>query len=144
MKNLKTNKISKYKKEQIKDKITCILNKRDEIIFAYLHGSFLEDNFRDVDIAVYLRNVGTKKEAVQYELTMERELEEIIGFPVDIRIINYAPLSFKFKVIKDDLLLLSKDEGIKSDFESLSIVEYHDFNFIRKTYRREALGIEVR
>lgn len=143
MMDLKTYKIAENKRKKIKENIISNLEVREEIIFAYLHGSFLEDYFRDVDVAVYLMKVGSKKEVLQYELSLERELEEITGFPVDIRIINYAPLSFRFKVIRDGILLFSKDERIRSDFESLSIVEYHDFNFIRKMYRREAFGIRI-
>jgi len=94
-------------------------------------------------VAVYLKKVGSRKEVLQYELSLERELENIIGFPVDIRIINHAPISFRFKVIKDSVLLFSKDERIRSNFECLSIVKYHDFNFIRKMYGREALGIRI-
>ncbi|MEN4018374.1 MAG: nucleotidyltransferase domain-containing protein [Methanobacterium sp.] len=144
MMDFKTHKIDEYKRKKIKENIASALELKEEIIFAYIHGSFLEDYFRDVDVAIYLKKVGSKKEILQYELALERELEEIVGFPVDIRIINYAPLSFRFKVIRDGVLLFSKDEGIRSDFESLSIVKYHDFNFIRKMYGREALGIRIR
>ena len=109
-------------------------------MFAYLHGSFLEDYFRDIDIAIYL---NTEKKNVLYALNLERELEEEVGFPVDVRILNHAPLSFKFGVIEQGVLLFSKDEERLCDFESLTIVEYHDFKFHREIYRREALGIEV-
>ncbi len=143
MMDSKTHKIDEYKRKKIKENITSALELKEEIIFAYIHGSFLEDYFRDVDVAIYLKKVGSKKEILQYELALERELEEIIGFPVDIRIINYAPLSFRFKVIRDGVLLFSEDERVRSDFESLSIVEYHDFNFIRKMYGREVLGIKI-
>lgn len=143
MRDLKTYNIKDSKRRNIEKKIISTLKTKKEIIFAYLHGSFLENDFRDVDIAIYLNIIGSKKEVLQYELALERKLEEIIGFPVDVRIINYAPLSFRFKVIKDRFLLFSKNEGIRSDFESLSIVEYHDFNFIRKMYGREALGIQI-
>jgi predicted nucleotidyltransferase len=30
------------------------IKKREAVMFAYLHGSFLEDYFRDIDIAIYL------------------------------------------------------------------------------------------
>ena len=45
--------ISESKKEEMKGKIRKILTEKDEVIFAYLHGSFNEIYFRDVDIAVY-------------------------------------------------------------------------------------------
>lgn len=49
------------------------IKKREEVMFAYLHGSFLEDHFRDIDIAIYS---NTEKKNVLYALNLERELEE--------------------------------------------------------------------
>jgi len=42
------------KKQEIINKIKEILWKHDEIIFVYIHGSFTETFFRDIDIAVYI------------------------------------------------------------------------------------------
>ena len=58
-----------------------------------------------------------------------------------MRILNAAPLAFRFKVIKDGILLCSEDERKRSDFESLTLVEHHDFAVHKEAYRREALGI---
>jgi predicted nucleotidyltransferase len=132
--------IIQTEKEKIENKISHLLRKRNEIIFSYIHGSFLEGNFRDVDVAVYLKD---EEKALQYEIKLEREIEDIIGFPADVRVLNHAPLSFRFSVITNGILLFSKNEKIRCDFESLSIVEYHDFNYLMNIYRREALGIEI-
>lgn len=132
--------ITDVKKEKIKEKITYLLKRRKEIVFAYIHGSFLEGDFRDVDIAVYLKG---EENSLPYELSMERTIEDAIGFPADVRILNHAPLSFRFNVIKNGLLLFSRNERIRCDFESLSIVEYHEFDYFRSIYRREALGIQI-
>jgi len=142
MQSLKRYKITDSRRREIQDTILNMLNGRKEIIFAYIHGSFLENHFRDVDVAIYLDKELTKKDAVHFELALERELEEKTGFPADVRILNYSPLSFRFKVFKDGCLLLTRDEKVRCDFECLTIVEYHDFNFYRKRYRREALGLE--
>lgn len=125
------------------DTIINTLENKETILFVYIHGSFLDNYFRDVDLAIYLHNKITKKLALQEELKLERDLEDKINLPFDIRILNYSPLSFRYKVLHDGKLLLSKNEFIRSNFESLSIREYHDFNFHRKKYMREALGLEV-
>ncbi|MCK4732433.1 MAG: nucleotidyltransferase domain-containing protein [Methanophagales archaeon] len=135
--------IGKAKKEEVQRRIVDILKERREILFAYLHGSFFEGSFRDVDVAVYMGEEKSKREVLKCELELERELEEVVGFPTDVRILNHAPLCFKFKVIERGVLLFSKDERYRCDFESLTMVEYHDFNFHREIYRRVALGIEV-
>ncbi len=117
-----------------------ILKNKEEIIFAYVHGSFLENDFRDIDIAVYLKPI---KKYLKYELYVEREIEDIVGYPVDVRFLNNAPLSFRFNVIKNGFLLFSKNEQISSDYESLSMNEYYDFNYFMKSYRSGAFGIEI-
>ena len=132
--------ITDTKKEKIKEEITYLLKRREEVVFSYIYGSFTEGDFRDVDIAVYLKD---EEKSLRYELNMERRIEDAIGFPADVRILNHAPLSFRFNVIKNGLLLFSRNEKFRCDFESLSIVEYHDFDYLMNIYRRESLGIQI-
>lgn len=130
-------------KEKIIETVKSILKSEKSVIFAYLHGSFLSTSFRDVDLAIYIQNNPGKKEALKMELKLERELEEEIKLPTDVRTLNYSPLSFRYKVIKDGKLILTRNDNVRSDFESLSIREYLDFNFYRKRYMKEVLGLEV-
>ena len=141
--NIKTYCLDKSKRKKVLDMIISTLTKKKEIIMAYVHGSFLDDDFRDVDLALYLGNIRNKKEVLEYELTLERELEDLIGLPFDVRIINNAPVTFRFNVIKNGVLLLEKDVDIRSEFEFRTITEYHDFNYIREMYLREGLGLEI-
>lgn len=127
---------------EIQDRVSHFLVQKGEIVFAYLHGSFLRGDFRDIDIAIFLTERG-KREALEYELNLENELKDLTGFSSDVRALNYSPLSFRFNVMKNGTLLFSRDEGVRSDFECLSLVEYHDLDFHRKRYREEALGIKV-
>jgi len=73
-------------KEEIKKKIKKILAEKDEVIFAYLHGSFNEIYFRDVDVAVYVdeSKVG---DFLDYELRISTEIENVIRLPVDIKVL---------------------------------------------------------
>lgn len=135
-------KLTSEEKNELKDKLAHFSEKRAEIILSYLHGSFLEEGFRDIDVAIYLTKIS-KGEALQYELNMENELRELTGFPFDVRILNHAPLSFRFSVIKNGILLFSRDERVRCDFECLTIVEYHDFDLLRSMYRKEAIGINI-
>ncbi|MEF8879628.1 MAG: nucleotidyltransferase domain-containing protein [Candidatus Thermoplasmatota archaeon] len=119
------------------------LKKEKKIVFAYLHGSFLTDTFRDIDIGIYLSNVDSKKKMLDYELYLEERLNSKTGFVFDIRVLNHAPVSFCYSVIKNGEVLFSRDENQRADFESLSWVKYFDFDFYRKRYMRDALGIKV-
>lgn len=135
--------IGDSERKKILENITSTLKNEKNVVFGYLHGSFLNNFFRDVDLAIYIQDKLTKKEALKEELKLERELEDKIKLPCDVRILNYSPLSFRYKVFRDGKLLLTKNEFMRSDFESISIRKYHDLNFHRKRYMREALGIEV-
>ncbi len=143
MQSLKKYNLDDSEKKKISENLTNVLKDKKSILFAYLHGSFLEESFRDVDLAIYIQTTLNKKEALQLELKLERELEEDIKLPTDVRILNYSPLSFRYNVFKDGKLILTRNEDLRSEFESLSIREYLDFNFYRKRYMREVLGLEV-
>jgi predicted nucleotidyltransferase len=136
------HRMAKTEAAEIQERVRHFLGQREEILFAYLHGSFIGGDFRDIDIAIFLTERG-KREALEYELNLESELKDLTGFSADVRALNHSPLSFRFNVIKNGILLFSRDEVARSDFECLSIVEYHDLDFHRKRYREEALGIEV-
>ncbi|MCE7698591.1 MAG: nucleotidyltransferase domain-containing protein [Methanobacterium paludis] len=58
---------------------------KKEILFAYLHGSFLQNLFRDVDLAIYVDQDIGRKEAFHFELALERELDEHLSFPAEIK-----------------------------------------------------------
>jgi len=57
--------------------------------------------------------------------------------------LNNSPLSFRFNVIRYGEILFSKNEDVRSDFEALTISEYHDFAYFRRVYMKEALNLEV-
>ena len=129
--------LGKEEKERIIKLLRDFLLRRDDVVFAYLHGSFLEDGpFRDVDIAIYVR----AEVHPFYEAELEEELSRAIGLPVDVRILNDAPVTFRFRAI-EGLLLFSKDEKARCDFEERTMREYHDYSYYLNMYRREALGI---
>jgi uncharacterized protein len=128
-------------KEMIRSRIAKILEGREEILFAYLYGSFRQGAFRDIDVAVYLRDEGTIRRTVAYETSLEQQLEKEIRIPADVRVLNGAPLTFVYSVIRTGEVILSRNEGVRSDVVCRVLTEYHDFAYYRERYRREALGL---
>ncbi len=115
------------KREVIK-KIAESLEKRDEIIFAYIYGSFAEDlPFKDIDIAVYVNeSIVPHDDAIDYGLRISAITELETGLsPLDIKVINYAPVGFRYYATKG-LLLFSKDETIRCDFLEDTWKRYFD------------------
>ena len=135
--------IDKVSKKAIEETIREVLKKHKEILFAYLHGSFVKKNtFHDIDVAVYLEKMPVS--VLEYELEMETELMKALRkYTIDVRVLNGAPLSFKYNVIKDGIVLLVTDDDKRADFEEKTIVFYLDFLPYRKLYLRETLGVEI-
>jgi len=114
-----------------------------EISFAYLHGSFMKaGGFRDIDVAVYADALPASP--LDYELRLEAEsMNAVSGFPVDVRVLNGAPLSFRYNAIKNGLLLFARDDDERADFVESTLSAYFDFAPYRALYLKETLGLGV-
>lgn len=105
--------------------IKNILRKDNDIIFAYLYGSYAFRTIHkesDIDIAVYI-----KEGDLEFYLKKDNELLStlsLISSKIDIRILNVMPLVLKFEVISEGKLLFSKDEEKRVDFETESYYRY--------------------
>jgi len=130
-----------YKKGKVIHRLAQILLKQRKITFAYLHGSFLsEERFEDVDIGLYLDEEDLREtEAVNFEIKYSLELEKIIRIPVDVKILNYAPLSFRYQVTCG-YLLFSRDEAKREEFLCRTWSEYFDFQPLSRIYLKELLS----
>lgn len=135
--------LDRKEKEVLIGKISDILKTKDDLIFAYIFGSFvLEDLFKDIDIGIFIssRRVASP---LKLELEMEGELEDAIHIPVDVRIINNAPLSFVYNVLKGGILIVDNNQSIRSDFAGLIYKKYFDFRHLRNEYLREIINAPV-
>ena len=125
---IKIYELPREQKETTKSKLRESLMGRDEILFAYIHGSFIENEpFRDIDVAIYIKTAPERF----YEMELEEELTRLTGFPVDVRVLNDAPVTFRFRAIGGELLF-SKDEKTRCRFEEKTMAEYHDYFFLLK------------
>lgn len=139
-------KLNNLKIDKIKKKLKLRLEKQHQIVFAYLHGSILSaDSPHDIDIAVYLyaddfNQLSRSGEiSLSFAIPLEMDLEKLLTQKVDLQVINRAPLSFRYRVITDGILIVDKDSNLRSDFEYLSRVEYFDFRPRRYEYLREIM-----
>jgi len=125
-------------------KLKSLLAPHDEIVFAYLHGSFLlKAAFRDVDIAVFLApGAARPSDDVEYEIALSLRLEKALGLPVDVKILNRAPLSFRYHASRG-ILLLSRDESTREDFLRRTWSEYFDFARQARIYQEELTRARV-
>jgi len=131
--------------ERLSVDLAGILSARPEILFAYLHGSALTaEHPRDIDIAVFLRSedpaVNDPIEAgIKISLDVERRIDAL---PVDVKILNGAPVAFRFAVVSGRLIF-SRDEDIRVDFLASTWSEYFDFKPLADRFLREARYAEL-
>jgi len=120
--------VSGKEKEKIKKNLMEIIQNKEEIIFAYLHGSFLINDFNDIDLAFFVSKI---EDILDYEISVSLEIEKQIHFPIDVKVLNHAPLGFKYEVTKGELLF-SRDEEVRTDFIEKVWNQYLDFKPIEK------------
>ncbi|MBI2265624.1 MAG: nucleotidyltransferase domain-containing protein [Armatimonadetes bacterium] len=115
--------------------ITNHLSGREEVVFAYLHGSFQKRGlFRDIDIAVF-SNPGKD---LTYELELGVALERLVKRPVDVRLLNHATLAFRFHATRG-IVLLSRDEELRDSFVERTRDQYYDFQPVARKHLKEVL-----
>ncbi|MDI6735512.1 MAG: nucleotidyltransferase domain-containing protein [bacterium] len=126
---------------EIVSKLSKIILQKSDITFAYIHGSFLtQERFNDIDIALYVKEkVMDKINVVDFEIDLSLEIEEVLKIPVDVRILNSAPLSFKYQT-SAGYLLFSLDEERRENFLCNTWSQYFDFFPVAQDYLREVLS----
>jgi len=109
---MKVKRLSQKDKTEIIQDLSNFLNEREEILFSYLHGSFIENSyFRDVDISIFIEeNKISKNDILKYELSLSSELQARVKCAIEVRVINYAPLAFQYYSTIGRLLSCSDDD----------------------------------
>lgn len=134
--------LSEDEKALIKVKLKEGLMMIPQLAVAYLHGSFTSSGrYRDIDIAIYLKDPPDS--SLDLELGLEAGLSETLHCPVDVRVLNNAPLSFRYQVIKDGQAIIVNDDDARTEFVEATTLDYLDFAPFRKMYLKEALGLGV-
>lgn len=101
-------------REDLLVKIRLELERASGLRFAYVYGSVLEsDRVHDVDVGVFLDEMGIAQR-VNLVDALSVTLSTAVGLPVDIRVLNEAPLSFLYHVLQGRLLLC-RDESFLTD-----------------------------
>ena len=134
--------LSKDEKEGLVADIASFFSHQDDVVAVYLFGSFLgEGPFSDIDLAVLLKR--PMKRPLNLELSLENTLERIAGYPVDVRVLNMAPLAFCQSVFKTGRVISDLDPNFRSDFQGRMLKEYYDFSPFHRQYLREVMNAPV-
>lgn len=102
-----------------------------DVVAAYAYGSLVRRKmtpFSDIDVALVLGESPDSYERLMVELSVQEALEQATGLsPVDVRVINEAPLDARGRIIQDGTLLYERDRRSRVAFEVELRKRYFDF-----------------
>ena len=134
--------MKKLETEDIINVATDYLATRDDIIFAYLFGSYAKEkqtHLSDIDIAVYIREkkgISDKKLKILMDLSKLLKTDDI-----DLVILNRAPISLLTKILAHKIILNDKNPTIRHSFESLNMRMGFDFSYLEKRILEQRFSI---
>ncbi len=131
--------LNREERRQLVDDLRDVLESQEKIAFAYLYGSFAEGlPFHDVDVGVYAQGVK-ESEATSYAILLAELLTSRLHIPVDVRVLNFAPVTFLFHVFRGDLIQ-EKDEDVRSEIMERTVQKYLDLKPILYRGMKEAFA----
>ena len=126
----------------IKDISVCLREKYIDISAAYIFGSFISlETFSDIDLGVIIEMDQSR--SLSFELDLEGALERLVKYPVDVRVLNQAPLSFSQNVFRNGRVIIDKNPNLRADFETRILKEYFEIAPFLKRYLQEVLNAPV-
>lgn len=102
------------------------------VMLAYLYGSTARGRatpLSDIDIALVVnKDEFDPVDRLKLELEIEEQIVNACELrQAEVRIINDAPIIFRGEVVNDGILLYSRSEEFRVDFETFTRSEYFDF-----------------
>jgi predicted nucleotidyltransferase len=115
------------KAEELVDKLIAWAHVQQDILALYLHGSQAEGQasvLSDIDVAILVREGLSRQQLWQLEDRWVAHWPEF----VDIRVLNLAPLPFRYEVTAHGQRLWAADLARVADWESLVWRQYWDLH----------------
>jgi predicted nucleotidyltransferase len=135
---MKYHKLQEIERMNLLQSISADLSKKEEILFAYLFGSFKDYDekvgFRDIDIAVYF---SSEEDPLSKSLSIGAELSSKRRLPIDCVPLNEAPLYFRYRIFREGIELFCKDESQRDEIIEKTVTEALDYMPLREEAIRE-------
>ena len=127
-------------RDQVVESIIATCKDEPDIIALYLFGSYAhgtQNDKSDVDVAILLDNFkgGT---LASLRLDLQADLELALKIPVDLIVLNSAPVDLAQRVIHKGLVLIDTDRAQRIRFEVDVRRRYFDLLPYIQEYRRGA------
>ena len=115
---------------------------REGIAAAYLFGSVARGTAgpaSDVDVGIlYSEEPPRTLKGLGFDL--EWKLEKLLKLPVQVVVLNRAPVDLVIRVLRDGRLLVDRDRSKRVQFEVRARNEFWDLEPILRLYRRGVEG----
>ena len=119
-------------KENIYIAIQRYLERQEDVVFAYLFGSFVNrEAYRDIDIGIYMEPYPALVRLGKMQATLEEQLKA----EVDLVLLNNIPdkkPSFGFEVVSKGELVINKNAGLHESYKRRVLFHYFDTAYLRK------------
>ena len=114
-----------------------------DFLFAFLFGSQAKGLARqgsDVDVAVFLEDFDRPELALDATLELTNGLAKASGIGrLDLVVLNVAPLALRGRILKERVVIYSRDEPARVRFESVVMREFFDFDLHARALDRRLL-----
>jgi predicted nucleotidyltransferase len=107
---------------------------------VYLYGSRARDENRessDVDVAILLREPPPRTLG-HPAIRLAGELEDHLGLPVDVVVLNDAPPDLVHRILRDGRILIDRDPAARIRFEIRARNEFFDLQPVLHRYRKRS------
>jgi hypothetical protein len=109
------------------------------VLFAYLYGSYAKGEahaLSDLDVAIYVEGLDPRA-CLDLELSLALRIDEKLDHRVqaDVRVINHLPLRIKGEILKHGVLIFSREDESRVEFETRIRKLYFDFHPIIRQHR---------
>lgn len=119
--------------------VRTLLDDEADVEFAYLFGSWAKGRTRassDVDVAVHLAEHPDSSARFERKLEVEARAERVLGRPVQVVVLNDAPLELRWNVLAHGILLAARDDAARQRFYVDTGRRYYDMAPARELFRR--------
>jgi predicted nucleotidyltransferase len=121
-----------------RQRLVAYLSDHPEVHFAILFGSAVEgEHFRDLDVGILVDRAHVPAERDwDYAFDLADALRSAVQYPVDVRVINDAPLPFRYNVSRGVPLVVHDPEALYTFLER-TWDDWLDFKPIAMRYLEE-------
>jgi predicted nucleotidyltransferase len=127
----------------LRERVRAFFDAEPSAVAVYLFGSTARGDAgptSDIDVAV-LFDAPPVATLMGPALSLAGRLEQLLGTPVDLIVLNRASADLVHRVLRDGDLLVDRNPGKRIRFEVAKRNEYFDLQPIRDAYRRASTHV---